>query len=605
MSAQAPHLVLAEQAEQFANQGNLAGAIASLKEALRREPHFLQGWLRLSRFLFDAGHFAEAVQVTEAAERFDPLQADFGIIQKHMQNRAFAAAETVAKQMLAKQEGHPRAVFTLAHILGLKNNAAGRVKILEYGLTYGPANLVLRNLLVSAYESAGDFAAAIKTARTLVQTQGSFEALWVLVSILLRYGQNEELLEVCERARAQAGGDANKLSEIELVRGQILRVMGDRAGSVSAYRRCLEHNRANAGAWWALADMKTFDFSGEDRLAIEALLRDPQLPSSSKSIAKFALAKAQESSGDLEASIIAYAEANQLYDNRTFDPAQFRNAITARIAAFDTNALKTEAASKPNGPTPIFILGLPRSGSTLLEQILASHSQIEGTIEQPVLPSVARKAHVMCALNHGGDFLEKVGALSESELSELGQAYIDDGALFRSEKVAYFTDKLPFNFLHIGLIKKILPHAIIIDARRNPMDCGLSLYKQHFPTGVDFSYDLNHIGAYYNDHLRLMDHFDATLQGRIYHVQYEQLVHDPETQIRALLNHIGVGFEPGCLDFHATQRAVRTASSEQVRQPINTKGIGAWRKVEPHLEPLKAALGGETLERFQQEMAPQ
>ena len=605
MSAQAPHLVLAEQAEQLANQGNLAGAIANLKEALRREPHFLQGWLRLSRYLFDAGHFAEAVQVTEAAERFDPLQADFQTIQQHMQARAYGAAEAVAKQMLTKQDGHPRAVFTLAHVSGLKNNAAGRVKVLEYGLAHAPANLVLRNLLVSAYEAAGDFQAAIETARTLVQTQDSFEALWVLVSILLRYGQNEELLEVCERARGKAGADPAKLSEIELVRGQILRVMGDREASVSAYRKCLDHNRANAGAWWALADMKTFDFSGEDRTAIEALLQDPRLPAESKCIATFALAKAQDSSGDLDASMTAYAEANRLFDNKTFDPVQFEGAITARISAFSAQALHTEADPQPDGPTPIFILGLPRSGSTLLEQILASHSQIEGTIEQPVLPSIARKAHVMCALNYGGDFLDKVGLLSAPELTELGQAYIEDGALFRSEGAPYFTDKLPFNFLHIGLIKKILPQAIIIDARRNPMDCGLSLYKQHFPTGVDFSYDLTHIGAYYTNYLRVMDHFDEVFPGRIYRVQHEHLVRDPERHIRALLDHIGVRFEDTCLNFHATQRAVRTASSEQVRQPINTKGIGAWRKVESHLSPLADSLGVETLARFEQELDPQ
>ena len=602
MSQQAPHLVLAEEAETLANQGNLSGAIARLKEALRLEPHFLQGWLRLSRLLFDAGLYAEAVQVTQAAERFDPLQADFQNIQQHMQRRAHGAAETVAKEMLTKQAGHPRAVFTLAHISGLKNNASGRVEVLEYGLAHAPANLMLRNLMVSAYEQAGDFQAAIETARILVRTQDSFETLWVLVSILLRYGQNEELLEVCERARAQAGDDSLKLSEIELVRGQILRVMGHREDSVSAYRKCLQHNRTNAGAWWALADMKTFDFSGEDRRAIEALLRDPQLPQTSQCIATFALAKAQESSGDLDASMAAYATANQLYENRTFDPVQFTGAIAARIAAFDADALSQESASIPGGPTPIFILGLPRSGSTLLEQILASHSQIEGTIEQPVLPSIARKAHVMCALNHGGDFLEKIGVLSETELLELGQTYIDDGALFRSDGAAYFTDKLPFNFLHTGLIKKILPHAIIIDARRNPMDCGLSLFKQHFPTGVDFSYDLNHIGSYYNDYLRFMDHFDDVLPGRIYRVQYEHLVRDPEHQIRALLNHIGVDFEPDCLDFHATQRAVRTASSEQVRQPINAKGIGAWRKVETHLAPLKAALGEATLARFESEV---
>lgn len=602
MSDPTSHLVLAKEADRLAAKGDVSGAIAHLKDALRRDPQNLQGWLHLSRLLFETGHVSEAVQVTEAAERFDPLQADFQIIQNHIQNRAYGAAETVAKQMLTKQQGHPRAVFTLAHLSGLKNNAAGRVKVLEYGLEHSPANLVLRNLLVSAYEAAGEFQAAIETGRTLVKTQDSFEANWVLVSILLRYGQNDELLTVCDRAQALAGSDPQKLSEIELVRGQILRVMGQRDESVSAYRLCLKHNPSNAGAWWALADMKNFDFSGEDRFAIEALLNDPALPAPSKCVATFALAKAQESAGDLEASMTAYADANGLYANETFDPAQFEAAISARIAAFNPDALREKADQAAPGPTPIFILGLPRSGSTLLEQILASHSKIEGTIEQPVLPSIARKAHVLCALNHGGDFLDKIGHLTATELSELGETYIRDGALFRSENTDYFTDKLPFNFLHVGLIHKILPHAIIIDARRNPMDCGLSLYKQHFPTGVDFSYDLEHIGRYYTQYLRLMDHFDEVLPNRVFRVQYEHLVREPEQSIRSLLDHIGLAFEPACLNFHATQRAVRTASSEQVRQPINAKGIGAWRRVEPHLQKLSDSLGRETLSRFEHEL---
>ena len=602
MSDQTSHLVLAKEADGLAAKGDVSGAIAHLKDALRRDPHYLQGWLHLSRLLFESGHVSEAVQVTEAAERFDPLQADFQSIQTHMQNRAFGAAETVAKQMLTKQQGHPRAVFTLAHLSGLKNNAAGRVKVLEYGLEHSPANLVLRNQMVIAYEAAGDFRAAIEAARVLVKTQDSFEANWVLVSILLRYGQNDELLTVCDRARVLAGTDPLKLSEIELVRGQILRVMGQRDESVSAYRLCLQHNPSNAGAWWALADMKNFDFSGEDRSAIEVLLEDPKIPVANKCIATFALAKAQESAGDLDASMRAYADANRLYANQTFDPAQFETAISARIAAFNSDALRNEADQAGPGPTPIFILGLPRSGSTLLEQILASHSKIEGTIEQPVLPSIARKAHVLCALKHGGDFLDKIGQLSAAELSELGEAYIRDGALFRSEDTDYFTDKLPFNFLHVGLIHKILPQAVIIDARRNPMDCGLSLYKQHFPTGVDFSYDLEHIGAYYNQYLRLMDHFDEMLPNRVFRVQYEHLVRDPERSIRSLLDHIGLTFEPACLNFHMTHRAVRTASSEQVRQPINAKGIGAWRRVEPHLEKLSESLGRETLSRFEREL---
>ena len=602
MNTRPPHLQLAAQADQLFAEQNLAAGTARLKEALRAEPYFLQGWLKLSRVLFEAGHMAEAVQVTQASQRFDPLDADFRKIQQHMQNDAFLQAEAVAKQMLTQEAGHPRAVFTLAHVSGLKNNADGRVKALEYGLAHSPANLVLRNQLVSAYEAAGDYRAAIETARILVQTEETFDALWVLVSILLRYGQNDELLEVCERARHVAGSDPAKLSEIELVRGQILRVMGKRDQSIAAYRACLTHNPSNGGAWWALADMKTFDFSGADRIAIEALLQDPELSQSNKCVAMFALAKAQESAGDLSASLSTYIEANALYPKAVFDPQQFENAIDARIEAFDEASLGPVAEPVEQQPKPIFILGLPRSGSTLLEQILASHSQIEGTIEQPVLPSIARKAHALCAVKYRGDLLEKIGALSSSELTGLGEAYLNDGALFRTEGSALFTDKLPFNFLHVGLIHKILPDAIIIDARRNPMDCGLSLFKQHFPTGVDFSYDLTHIGAYYRTYLKLMDHWDRTLPGRVYRVQYEQLVRNPEPQIRALLTHCGVEFESNCLSFHDNTRAVRTASSEQVRQPINTRGIGAWRAVEEYLQPLKTSLGNDTLTRFEVEL---
>ena len=590
---------LARQAEAFAETGKLAEAIACLKQAVKIEPGFFQGWLRLSKYLFEAGYVSEAVQVGQAAERFDPLQAEFQTIQHAMQRKDLNQAERTAKQMLAKQPGHPRAVFTLAQVSGLKNYPEGQVAALQHGLAHAPANLVLRKMQVSAMEAVGDYAGSIEAARLLVRTEESFPALWTLVSVLLRYGRNEELLEVCARARKVGAGDAKKLSEVELVRGQILRVMGRRDESVAAYRACLEHNPSNAGAWWALADMKTYAFSTSDQLAIKRVLDQPDITAQTKSLARFALAKVKETEADWDAAMHLYQSANASNDAARFDPAQFSGAIAARVEALDTAALSVQADTLPNGPRPIFILGLPRSGSTLLEQILASHSAIEGTIEQPVMPSIARKAHVKCALKYGGDFLHKIGDLTPQELSELGQAYIDDGAIFRSEGARYFTDKLPFNFLHVGLIHKILPHAVIIDTRRNPMDCGLSLFKQHFTAGVDFSYDQSHIGAYYNQYLTLMDHWDRILPGRIWRVEYESLVQAPEPHIRDLLDHIGLAFEPACLTFHKTDRAVRTASSEQVRQPINTRGIGAWRKVEAHLQPLKDSLGPETLSRFE------
>ena len=590
-------------ARDLAQSGDLSAAITLLEKVLRDHPELFQARLLLGKYLFEDQAYAKAVEHVRIPESHDPLSQDFGQIQQHMQNRSFGAAEQVARQMLSKVPGHPRAVFTIAHVAGLKNYPEGQVAALKHGLDVSPANLTLRNLLVGALDQVGDYQGAIDAAHTLVRTSETFETLWVLVNILLRHAQHTDLLAICDRAEKLSGGDPQKLSEIEVVRGQTLRVLGQREDSITAYRKGLALNRNNAGAWWALADMKTFDFDGGDRTEIERLLNVPELPSAMKSVAAFALAKASEAKGDWDASMALYHQANRLSTGKQFDPALLKREIDARSQAFDAGALKRQARRPETGPTPIFILGLPRSGSTLIEQILASHSQIEGTIEQPTFPSIARKANVRCALDFKGDLMRNARDLSEDALFELGQAYIEEGALYRSEGAAYFTDKLPFNYRHIGLIHKVLPHAVIIDARRNPMDCGFSLYRQHFPSGVDFSYDLRHIGAFYNSYLSQMDHWNDALPGRVLTLQHEVLVRNPEETIRALLEHVGVAFEDNCLRFHQTERAVRTASSEQVRQPINAKGVGTWRKVETHLEPLRDSLGPATLKRFEDSLS--
>ncbi|MEL7108175.1 MAG: sulfotransferase [Pseudomonadota bacterium] len=599
MSTEAERQSFLQRSDAMAASGDIAGAMDVLKSALKADTGFFQGWLRLSRLLFETQNYREAVQVNQAAERFDPLQTEFRTVQTHMQMRAYEKAEQVARQMLAKQPGHPRAAYTIAEVARLKNFPDGMVQALRHALDYGPAALFLRNRLIGALELAGDYEGAIAEARVLVKTEESFSSLWALVSVLLRHGRNEELIEVCDRAVPHSQNDKAKLSQIDLVRGQVLRVMGRREESIAAYRACLENNPSNAGAWWALADMKTFNFSDTDTAQIRALLEQPNLAPHEKCVATFALAKASESAGDWDQTMSLYAAANKLHPNSRYDPQGFKQEVDRYLQAYDAAALARQSTGAVEAaPVPIFILGLPRSGSTLIEQILASHSRIEGTIEQPVMPSISRQAHVTCVQSYRGGLLERIGDLSEEELSELGASYLKNGALFRSEGKPYFTDKLPFNFRHIGLIHKILPQAIIIDARRNPLDCGFSLYKQHFPTGVEFSYGLDHIGAFYADYLRLMDHWHKLLPGRALTVQYEHLVRDPEPAIRAILDHVGVPFEAACLDFHQTKRAVRTASSEQVRQPINTRGIGAWRKVEAHLESLETALGPEVLARF-------
>lgn len=578
--------------------GETGDAIARLENALQRTQDHFSGWILLGRLLYEAERFSDASAAIRTAEQLDPLTGQFQQIQAAMQGRDLERAQVIAEAMLGELPGHPRAVFTLAHIAQSHGDFETAIDALGDGLKASPANLVLRSMQIGAMEQAGRYRDAITAAREVVRIEANFNAYWGLITLLLRYGQNEEALAAIDQAERLVGADRAKTSALQLVRGQVLRVLGRREESISTLRANLDLNPMNATAWWALSDMKTYSFSAQDRQAINALLARPGVDAREQSLAAFALAKAQESAGEGAAAMAAYHRANQLYPSNAFNPDAFDAAVERIVESMTPAVLREQVKTAPDTPRPVFIVGLPRSGSTLVEQILASHSTIEGTIEQPTLPAIKRRAHMICARRLGGDYLAKLGQLSQADLTDLGQGYLSESQLFRPSGAEVFTDKLPHNFEHVGLIHKILPHAIIIDIRRNPMDCGYSLYKQHFPQGAEFSYSFENIGRYYNGYLKIMDHWDAVLPGRVFHLQYEDLLDDPEAQIRALLNYVGVAFEEACLNFHQTRRAVRTASSEQVRQPLYTSSIGAWKRVEPELDALKQALGEKTLDRF-------
>lgn len=591
-----PYSALLANAQTLIANGQLTAAIAFLKNAITKQPDFYDGWLLFSKCLFDAGYFKEAIEVAQGAERFDPLVREFQAIQGQIQKNAIDQAQITAEQMLIKHPGHPRAIFTLAHIASSRNQLDSSVDILKNGLFYSPANLMLRQMLVTNQESAGDYQGAIDSAQTLAQTADSFDTLWILITLLLKLGQHHEILDLCERAVKKCAGDLTKLSQINWLRGQTLKLTGKRKEAISALRASLVDNPKNADAWWALADMKNFTFLSNDTTAIQALINTPGVSQSAKCIATFALAKASESEANWESTMFLYNAANRLRDNHPFNPMQVKKEFFERRQAYTKKVLGIRAKSEIDELTPIFIVGLPRSGSTLVEQILASHSSIEGTIEQPTLPSIEKKAQALCVSKFNSNLFSSLASLSPQDLHQLGRAYIKNGTLFRHTDRPFFTDKQPFNFRHIGFIHKILPKAIIIDVRRNPLDCGFSLFKQYFPAGVDFSYKLSHIGEFYNEYVKLMDYWESVLPGKVLRVQYEALIQRPEQEIRELLDHVGVKFESECLHFHKSKRIVHTASSEQVRQPINTNGIGSWRKAKKALSELESTLDADILD---------
>jgi hypothetical protein len=296
----------------------------------------------------------------------------------------------------------------------------------------------------------------------------------------------------------------------------------------------------------------------------------------------FALGKAMHDAGRPDEAFRHYSEANALrLKSQPYRATEITRVVDRCIAPFTDEAF----AERPGGsdaPDPIFIVGMPRAGSTLVEQILSSHSLVEGTSELPDIPVLARKP---------GVYPEALLKLSEAERHALGEEYLKRAGVQRRTAKPFFIDKLPNNWLFVPLIQLILPNAKIIDARRHPLGCCFSNFRQHFARGQAFTYSLEDVGRYYADYVRLMAHIDAVLPGRVHRVLYERMVDDTENEVRLLLDYCGLEFEPGCLEFYKTERAVRTASSEQVRQPIYRDAAEDWRAYEAHLGPLKDALG--------------
>jgi tetratricopeptide (TPR) repeat protein len=374
--------------------------------------------------------------------------------------------------------------------------------------------------------------------------------------------------------------------------GHTLRALGDSAKSIAAYRRGIDMLPTLGEAWWSLANLKTFRFTAEDMARMEAALSAQRLSNEDRFHLHFALAKALEDDGRYAESWDHYEKGNALRREEVDYDADETHAQRERTRALFTPAFFAERKGwGHDAPDPIFIVGLPRSGSTLLEQILSSHSQVEGTMELPDIIAMARRLGGKKRKDDVRLYPEVLANLSRDDIRALGEEYIDRTRVQRKTDKPFFIDKMPNNFAHAGFIQLILPNARIVDARRHPLACCLSNFKQHFARGQNFTYSLSDLGRFYADYVALMAHFDALLPGRIHRVFYERMVADAEGETRRLLAYCGLPFEERCLRFYESGRTVRTASSEQVRQPIYTGALGHWRHYDPYLAPLRHALG--------------
>lgn len=567
-------------------QGKPDEAFASLTRALDLEPDLAEAWRELSSLHASRGQWRECdtayarfAALTNQDGRFveaataiaqDRLDHAAALLQKELtrhpddvaalrllaqlavKREDFAEAERLLNECLKLAPGYSHARFDLAEMLHTQQKAAPMLPLLERLLVLEPGNLDYRTLQSAAYSLLGHSGQAVRILADVVVEFPDHPVAWMYYGHALR--------------------SAGRIDE-----------------AITAYRRAAGLSPGFGEAWFSLANLKTFRFTAEELEAMRAQLARADLGAEDRWNLEFSLGNALESAGDFAASFAHYARGNALRRAAIqYDPERTTALIERSRALFTREFFAARAGAGHPSSEPIFIVGLPRAGSTLLEQILASHSQVEGTRELPDVSAFARELGVW---DSPPTYPESVARLSRAQLAALGERYLRQTRPHRLLGRAHFIDKMGNNFLDVGLIHLILPNARIIDARRAPLACCFSNFKQHFVSGVWFSYSLEDLGRYYRDYVALMAHFDSVLPGRIHRVQYESLIADFPGEVRRLLDHCGLPFEEQCLRFHETRRVVQTASSEQVRRPLYSESVDEWRNFEPWLGPLKQALG--------------
>jgi len=506
----------------------------------------------------------------------------------------FPLAERLVRERLRQAPADAAALRLLAAIAAATGHDAPAEQLLRQALAHAPGFVPARQDLARLLYRLHRYAEALPEFDRLIAADPThLGARNLKASILDRTGEHEAAIALYRELLAEDPGRAR----VWMTLGHVFKALGRADEAVDAYRRSLAAEPGLGESWWGLANLKSFRFGADDLAAIAAALAGAALSADDRCHLGFALGKAREDMGDDAAAFAAYAEANRARRAAVpHDAAMLPGLIAGSAAAFTPDLIARHAGMGDPAPDPIFIVGMPRSGSTLIEQILASHPMIEGTMELPDLPRLAGTIRGA----GGALYPQALATLSGDDLRALGARYLADTRIQRKTGRPRFVDKLPANFMLIGLIRLVLPNARIIDVRRHPLGCGVSLFRQHFATGHAFAYDLAEIGRHYADYGRLMALWDDRFPGAVHRLIYEDLVADMAGEVHRLLDHLGLPFDPACLRFHETARAVRTPSAEQVRRPLNADGLDQWRRYAPWLGPLEAALG-DTLEHWRGE----
>ena len=563
-------------------------ALRAYEGAVTHNPALIASWKALSVLYRAAGQPREAAVAAERLGELERLPPAVRTASGMLAEGDLAGAERLLREHLLREGSHVEAERLLAQIgihLGVLDDAE---TLLEHVLAARPDFRQARYDYAVVLSRRQRHAQALEEARALIGAEpgnAAYRTLYATCCVGL--GRHQEALRIYRELLAASPDNP----ELHLSVGHALKTLGEQPQAIEAYQRARQARASFGDAYWSLANLKTYRFSDQEIARMRAEESAPGLAQVDRYHLCFALGKALEENGRYGESFQYYASGNALKRSELrFDIEALERGVSTQIELASGEFFAARADWGCPQPDPIFILGLPRAGSTLLEQILASHSRVEGTMELAEIPRLVHRLNGRELRGVAGHYPQALADLTAGQCRALGEQYLHETRVYRGDR-PLFIDKMPNNWRHVALLRLILPNAKIIDARRHPMACCFSNFKQLFASGQEFTYGLEDIARYYRAYAQLMAHWDRVLPGKVLRVQYERVVDDLEGQVRRVLAHLGLPFEPACLEFHSTARSVRTASSEQVRRPLYREGLDQWRHYEPWLAQLRQALG--------------
>ncbi len=583
-----------ERGHCYVTQRNAVEAIGAFEHAVRLNASLPGSWNALAALYRLVGRPAAADSAAAQTQRLAALPAEILAAEGMFAEGDIAESERIVREFLrTKNPLDVDAMWLLAKI-GMKLEILDDAELLLEGvLSIKPDHPIARHDFAIVLALRHKHGRAKEEIRKLLEVDPANRAFRTTkAAILMGLGRHDEALPIYQQVLAETPSDP----DLHLSIAHALKTMGKSEQAIAYYRAAATLRPSYGEAYWSFANLKRYRFTDQEIGRMRAEEAVPPINLADRYHLCFALGKALEDRGKYAESFRYYARGNELKKSETrYKPASIEYNTRLVQQTFTREFFEARRGSGSPDPSPIFIVGLPRSGSTLIEQILSSHPKVEGTMELADIPRLVQTLQGRDTYDSYKQFwdqyFEALRVRSPADFTRDGEQYLTDTLIYRPDRRPFFTDKNPNNFRNIGLLQLILPNAKIIDARRGAMACCFSNFKQLFATGQEFTYSLEDLGSYYRWYVEVMHHWDRVLPGKVLRVQHEEVVEDLETNVRRILDFCELEFEPACLEFHKTERRVHTVSSEQVRRPVNRDGVDQWRHFEPWLNPLKTALG--------------